>query len=69
MIDINNEKDARIITLKNRIKKLKNLLNNSYEATTSNIAADTIILDETTSNIIADTIILDETTSNIASNE
>ena len=75
LIEINNEKDARIITLKNRINKLKNLLTNSYEATTSNIIviedttsnipADTIILDTTSSNIPADIIILDATTSNI----
>jgi hypothetical protein len=62
LIEINEEKETRIITLKNRIKKLKNLLNNTYEDTTSNI----IIIEETTSNIAVDTIVMDMISSNIA---
>ena len=62
LIEINEEKETRIITLKNRIKKLKNLLTNTYEDTTSNI----IIIEETTSNIVADTVVMDMISSNIA---
>jgi hypothetical protein len=68
LIEINIEKDIRIITLNNRIKILKNLLNITYDAYTSNIVLgdeSSITITETTSNIVADTIVIDVTTSNI----
>ena len=49
LIEINNEKDIHILTLKNRIKILKSLLNITDDAYTSNI-----IVDPTTSNIVSD---------------
>jgi hypothetical protein len=56
LIEINNEKDIHILTLKNRIKILKSLLNITDDAYTSNIISDVstsnIIVDPITSNII-----------------
>ena len=66
LIEINIEKDIRIITLNNRIKILKNLLNITDDAYTSNIILgnDSGITDNLTSNLV-----IDVNTSNIASNE
>ena len=78
LIEINIEKDIRIITLNNRIKILKNLLNITDDAYTSNIVlgndsgititdnnTSNLVIDANTSNIVADTIVIDTTTSNI----
>jgi len=62
LIEINIEKDIRIITLNNRIKILKNLLNITYDAYTSNI----VLSDESSITITEN---LASNTSNIASNE
>ena len=66
LIEINIEKDIRIITLNNRIKILKNLLNITDDAYTSNIVLgnDSGITENLTSNLV-----IDANTSNIASNE
>ena len=66
LIEINIEKDIRIITLNNRIKILKNLLNITDDAYTSNIILgnDSGITENLTSNLV-----IDVNTSNIASNE
>ena len=72
LIEINIEKDIRIITLNNRIKILKNLLNITDDAYTSNIVlgdeSSITITDNNTSNIVADTIVIDANTSNIVAN-
>jgi hypothetical protein len=73
LIEINNEKDIHILTLKNRIKILKSLLNITDDAYTSNLISDVstsnIIVDPITSNIIVDPItsnlVSDVSTSNI----
>jgi len=70
LIEINIEKDIRIITLNNRIKILKNLLNITDDAYTSNIVlgADSgiTITESLTSNTSnASNLVIDATTSNI----
>jgi hypothetical protein len=70
LIEINIEKDIRIITLNNRIKILKNLLNITDDAYTSNIVvgdeSDITITENITS--LTSNLVIDTTTSNIASN-
>jgi hypothetical protein len=73
LIEINNEKDERIITLNNRIKILKTLLNITDDAYTSNIVlgdeSDITITENITSNVSnvsnVSNLVIDETTSNI----
>ena len=74
LIEINIEKDIRIITLNNRIKILKNLLNITYDAYTSNIVLSdesSITITENLASLTSNTsnLVIDATTSNIASNE
>jgi len=74
LIEINIEKDIRIITLNNRIKILKNLLNITYDAYTSNIVLSdesSITITENLASLTsnASNRVIDATTSNIASNE
>jgi hypothetical protein len=77
LIEINIEKDIRIITLNNRIKILKNLLNITYDAYTSNIVLSdesSITITENLASLASLTsntsnLVIDATTSNIASNE
>jgi hypothetical protein len=70
LIEINNEKDERIITLNNRIKILKTLLNITDYAYTSNIVlgdeSDITITENITSNVSnVSNLVIDATTSNI----
>jgi hypothetical protein len=74
LIEINIEKDIRIITLNNRIKILKNLLNITDDAYTSNIVLSdesSITITENITSLTSNTsnLVIDATTSNIASNE
>jgi hypothetical protein len=77
LIEINIEKDIRIITLNNRIKILKNLLNITYDAYTSNIVLSdesNITITENLASLASNTsntsnLVIDATTSNIAPNE
>jgi len=77
LIEINIEKDIRIITLNNRIKILKNLLNITYDAYTSNIVLSdesSITITENLASLTSLTsntsnLVIDATTINIASNE
>ena len=71
LIKINNEKDERIITLNNRIKILKTLLNITDDAYTSNIVVGdesgiTITENITSLTSLTSNLVIDVTTSNIA---
>jgi hypothetical protein len=74
LIEINIEKDIRIITLNNRIKILKNLLNITDDAYTSNIVLSdesSITITENLTSLTSLTsntsnLVIDATTSNIA---
>jgi hypothetical protein len=76
LIEINIEKDIRIITLNNRIKILKNLLNITDDAYTSNIVLGDesgITITENLTSLASNTsntsnLVIDANTSNIASN-
>jgi hypothetical protein len=71
LIEINIEKDIRIITLNNRIKILKTLLNITDDAYTSNIVLGDesgITITENLTSLTSNTsnLVIDTTTSNIA---